>query len=234
MSNPRVLASTSGALRVLEMRQQVAAHNLANVSTPGFKADRVFARMDAGGGAPVADRGRNEANGPLVITNRALDLALEGDGFLVVSTPEGERLTRGGSLGMDPEGRLVDASGHPVLGVGGEELFLPPGELVVSRGGDLEVGGVAVGRLRLVRVEGAEGLLMAEAGGLRIPPDGVELQDAPGIRVHQGAVEDSNVNPVLAMTDMIEIQRSYASLQRSIHVLDGVMDRVANSLGRLS
>ncbi|TVP45391.1 MAG: flagellar hook basal-body protein [Gemmatimonadales bacterium] len=234
MSNPRVLASTAGALRVLELRQQVAAHNLANVSSPGFKADRVFARADVEGGAPVADRGRNEADGPLVVTNRPLDLALEGDGFLVVTTPEGQRLTRGGSLGIDPDGGLVDASGHPVMGVDGENIVLPPGELVVSRTGDLQVEGIAAGRLLLVRVEGAEGLLMAGAGGLRIPPEGLELQEALGIRVHQGALEDSNVNPVLAMTDMIEIQRSYASLQRSVHVLDGVMDRVANSLGRLT
>lgn len=271
------LGATGQALRALELRQQVSAHNLANTSTPGFRADRVFTLAGGEGEGPVALQGRSENAGPLNVTERPLDLALEGEGYLVVSTPQGERLTRHGGFALDADRRLVDGTGHPVLGEGGE-IVLPEGTPVVTMTGAIHVNGLLVDTLRIERpvfpgamepnpaLDGAgepapgeiadagvpdgaanpDGLnrmagpagvasrLPAEAGGLLVIPDGVQLEPATGVRVRQGALEGSNVEPVLAMTDMIEIQRSFASLQRSVHVLDGVLDTVANGLGRVT
>jgi flagellar basal-body rod protein FlgF len=266
VSGPSPIGATGQALRVLELRQQVSAHNLANSSTPGFRADRVFTLAGAEGGGPVAEQARTITPGPVSPTSRPLDLALEGEGFFVVSTPDGERLTRQGSFHLDADRRLVDTAGNPVQGQGGD-LILPPGEPVFDATGGLHVDGVRIDALRIERPvhltpapdapggpapeEGAaaapdgelqagvgrrlaEATLLHEAGGLLALPEGVGLEPVGTLRLHQGALEASNVEPVLAMTDMIEIQRSYATLQRSMHVLDGVLDKVANNLGRVS
>ncbi len=265
MSGPSPIRAAGQALRVLEQRQQVSAHNLANASTPGFRADRIFTLPGLEGEGPVAEQARTVSPGPVSPTGRPLDLALEGEGFFVVRTPEGERLTRHGSFHLDADRRLVDSAGHPVQGEGGD-LFLPEGNPVFDDRGGLHVGDAHIGTLRVERPvflggapvqEGAaldpagaplpgdaapanrplgpaEAALLPGAAGHFALAEGMGLETVGTLRLHQGALEGSNVEPVLAMTDMIEIQRSYATLQRSMHVLDGVLDKVANTLGRVS
>ena len=109
----------ANALAYWERRQEVAANNLANTETTGFKAERVFARV-MGDSIPVADTATDRTAGSLSATNEPLDLALGNDSFLVVQTPNGERLSRGGSFSLDAEGRVVDGRGNPLLGEGGE------------------------------------------------------------------------------------------------------------------
>src|SRR3954471_61611 len=100
------MTSAAGALRYWERRQEVTANNLANVSTDGFKAERVFGKlMD---GAPVIGTRTDRRDGALRQTGSHLDLAIGGDGFFVVNTPAGERLTRGGSLRLDADEFLAD------------------------------------------------------------------------------------------------------------------------------
>lgn len=232
MTDPGVLAATSRALAHLEMRQAVSANNLANVSTPGFRGDRVFARLLEGGGGPVSIQASDRTPGSLSATGRPLDLALQGEGFLVLSTPEGRVLSRAGGLSADGSGYLVGSGGHPVLGERGP-IVVPPGEVHVSRTGEVHVDGVFLDRLQIV-VPSAPGVLVRDGAGLlAVPEDGGVLEPVPEPRVLQGYVEESNVNPVLAMTDMIDIQRSYATLQRSMWVLDSVLERLANDVGRL-
>lgn len=231
MSDLPPLAATSRALRGLEIRQEAAAHNLANASTPGFRAVRVFSGLSRDGGGPVVISARDATSGSVTITGRPLDLAVEGPGFLVVSADGGEALSRAGSLSVDDSGVLVDAGGRPVLGTGGP-VIVPPGELHITTEGEIYADGVRIDRLR-VEAPGPGASLPAAAGGLLLIPEGQSTMHSPGSRIRQGRVEESNVNPVRAMTDMIEIQRSFATLQRSIQVMDGVMERVVNDIGRL-
>ncbi|TVR57220.1 MAG: flagellar hook-basal body complex protein [Gemmatimonadales bacterium] len=231
MEDPRVLAATSRALGHLELRQQVSAHNLANASTPGFRGDRVFARLMADGGGPDSRQARDETRGAVNSTGRPLDLVLDGPGHLVVRSPEGERLSRAGALSIDSAGYLVDAGGRPVLGTRGP-ILLPPGEPRITQDGEIHVDGGLIERLR-VEVPGEGEPLARDAGGLLVVPEGRDTVASQDTRLRQGFLEDSNVNPIQAMTEMIDIQRSFATLQRSVHVLDGILERVANDLGRL-
>ncbi len=218
------------ALRYWETRQAVLANNLANVETPGYKASRVFARLldDA---TMVADGGTDFSAGSLTATERPLDIALVGDGFLVVETPAGRRWTRGGSFSLDESGMLVNNAGHPVLGDQGK-IVLPAGQVDISAEGMLSVDGQAVGRLLIERpFEWAS--LEREGASLWVPAGDREMVPEDAIQVHQGHLEDSNVDPVSALVEMIEIQRAYSAVQRSIQSSDDVMGTITNQIGRI-
>lgn len=216
------------ALRYWERRQEAAAHNLANVSTSGFKGERVFARLLADG-APAPAAAPDFTSGALSRTGRPLDVALENDGFLVVDTPDGERYVRGGSFSLDANGVLVTHDGHPVLGESGP-LVLPPGPVEIRRDGTVEVDGDTVGRLR-VEVPGAPPL--REGASRWVPQGEGEVLEASQVRIHQGHIEESNVDPVSALVEMIEIQRAYGAIQRSVQVADQAMQTITRDIGRI-
>jgi len=217
------------ALRYWERRQEAAANNLANVSTPGFKAERVFAHL-LGGSAPSGKAATDFTAGSVQQTGRPLDFALEGEGFLVVDTPAGERYTRSGSFSLDPSGTLVTASGDTVLGEGGP-IVLPPGKVEVERDGNIKVNGSPVAR---IRVDLPAGTPRREGGSLWIPDGDGSTVPREDVRVKQGHLEESNVDPVSALVEMIEIQRAYGAIQRSVQVADGVMHTITTDIGRVS
>lgn len=227
---PYGLYTAAHALRYWENRQQVAAHNLANIETRGFKGERVFARL-LEDSYVVAETGTDYSPGTLTPTGGALDLALEGPGFFVVETAEGERLTRGGALRLDEGGRIVDASGNALLGTRGP-VVVPPGHLEIDATGIVRVDGAEIDRLRVEVVEpGTQ--LARDPGGRFVPPD-LRAELAPADRrVRQGFLEESNVGAIESMVELIDIQRSFAAVQRTVLVNDGVLDTIANQIGRV-
>lgn len=218
------------ALRYWEARQANVSNNLANATTPGFKAERVFARLldDA---TVAADGATDLSAGTLARTDRPLDVAITGDGFLVVDTAQGHRWRRGGSLSLDPTGTLVDGAGHPVLGESGA-IVLPPGSVEITDAGVIRVDGQEIDRLRLVRTDDPSSLQRAGANLWMsdAPPSPVP---ADQVSVRQGHLEESNVDPVGAMVEMIEIQRAYQAVQRSMQTHDGVMETITTQIGRV-
>lgn len=229
MSSSEGIRGGGAALRYWELRQQVAANNLANATTPGFKAEKVFSQL-VDGRVLTASAALDLTAGPVTPTERPLDIALEGSGFTVVRTAQGERLSRGGSLRLDAERRLTDASGNPVLLDNGAPA-LPQGEIRIDADGTVSVEGQRIGRLRLERA-GDGAMLFHEAGGLLRSDRGtIPVED---VVVRQGHLEESNVNVLDSMVEMIEIQRSFASVQRTLTILDGATDTAVNRLGRLS
>ena len=226
--NPGGIGPASRALRYWERRQQVVSNNLANVSTPGFKAERVFARLLADGG-PEAGTRDDFRSGSVAPTGRPLDVAIEGDGFLVVKTDAGERYMRGGSFRLDELGGLVTDDGAAVLGESGP-IVLPPGEVRLEENGTIHVDGAPVGRLRVERPDGTP---VREGANLWVPDGEGDEVPREEIHVRQGHLEESNVDPVGALVEMIEIQRAYSAVQRSIQAADGVMQTITSDLGRL-
>lgn len=229
MSEINGMTQAAHALRYWEVRQQAVANNLANVSTDGFKAERVFARMleDA---VPVADGATDFTPGTLRVTGEPLDLALEGEGFFVVDGPQGERLSRGGSFRLDDEGRITDARGNLLLGEGGP-ILVTEGVVEIARSGEVRVDGEVVDRLRLERVP-SDVRLQHEAGTLFLPDPTREAMD-PAIRpVRQGSIEESNVSSVEAMVDMISIQRAYSAVQNAVQTLDGIRATISSEIAR--
>lgn len=231
---PGPLRKAADALRYWELRQQLATNNLANAETPAFKAERAFARLMGAGESPVIGATTDLAEGAFKPTGNPLDIALVGDTrFFVVETGAGERLVRGGALRLDEDGRLVDAGGRALLKEEGGAIVVPPGaRLTIGEDGTVAADGVSIGRLRVESVAGPDAIEHEEAGLFRAIDRTEAVRDNDrGVR--QGMLEASNVSTLDSMVDLITIQRAYAAVQGGVRTLDGVLDTIANRIGRV-
>lgn len=227
---PQGLVAAARALRYWEERQDVVSNNLANADTPGFKGERVFAKV-LQGAVVGAGSATDFRPGSLSMTGGPLDLAMEGDGFFVVQTAQGERFSRGGNFRLDAAGRLTDADGNAVLGQKGP-ITIPAGKVEIDATGTISVAGKEVAKLRVETVpKGTE--LQHDAGTLFVPDPARTVVADAARKVRQGAVEQSNVNTVDALVDLINVQRSYSAVQSTVKVFDGVMSTISNDLGRV-
>lgn len=217
----------------LERQMDVVANNVANVNTTGFKADRSVFQEYLNSGAHednfvgsdrsvsyVHDRAtfHDFTAGPLELTKNPLDVSIDGNAFLVVQTPGGERYTRDGSLQINNQGQLVTASGYQVLGSSGPITFQPTDKdiNIASDGNVTVIEGVnridsVRGKLRLVSFAQAQKLLK-EGSNLYAAGEGATAQLDTASRVRQGFIEKSNVNSVLEMSRMIEVTRTYTQI----------------------
>ena len=226
---PNGMSSAAAALQMLERRQQVLSNNLANASTRGFKAETAFARI-IGDAMATTDTALDLSPGTLTETHNTLDLAIEGDGFFVTSTPGGERLVRNGSFRLDADRRLVTEHGNPVLGDDGP-ITLPLGVAEVDATGLVKVNGKPVQRLRVERV--AEDTQLQHEGGTQFLPDATRQSIPPTQRiVRQGFIEESNVNPMSAMTAMLEILHRYGAAQKTLSTIDAVRGIAVTDLAK--
>lgn len=207
------LTRQSGLMR--EMR--VVANNIANANTTGFRREGVIfaehlTRLDRRGeGLSMADaRGRlvDLRQSVLSQTNGTFDLGIEGEGFFMVATPEGNRLTRAGAFLPSAEGELMNADGHRLLDEGQGPITIPPGAGPISVGADgtISANGQPIGKVG-VFVAPEETDLIHQGGTLFAPDGPVEPAEGSGIR--QGFLEESNVDPVFEISRMIEVQRAY-------------------------
>jgi flagellar basal body rod protein FlgG len=226
------MTAAAASLAYLQRRQEVLANNLANASTTGFKGQIPFATMVADAVA-AADARVDLSAGTLAPTGNPLDLALEGDGFFVLETPAGERHIRGGSFRLDADRRLVDGDGNPLLGESGA-IAIPPalrGTPEVLADGTVRVDGKTVGVLRVETI--AAGAQPLHEDGVRFVPDASRSPLAPAERrVKAGHLEESNVNPIDAMTAMIEVLHRFGAAQQTVTALDAVRGTAVNDLGK--
>lgn len=237
------LTSTAAAgLRARLEALDLMANNLANSSTPGFKADRevyaVYLGQDSleaansGFGAPqvvapTLERHHTDPRqGVLVETGNPSELALSGDGYFLLQAPDGPRLTRAGRIQIDPQGRLVTPEGFEFVAAGPRPIRADPGQpLEVDQNGVVHQSGAVLGQLRLVQ---ADLSATARREGVYFQLDRAAipgLRDAQ-VRVHQGKVEASNVSVPETAVRLVTILRQFETLQKAIQ-LGGEMGRRA-------
>lgn len=241
MDNLQLLAVQ--AQRVAQRRMETAANNLANASTFGFKADALLTEVDArrparSQDAPndvrfVRDVGltRNMGQGAIRATGEPLDVAIEGNGFFTVQGPDGPLYTRDGAFRMDASGQLITDQGDPVLNSGGAPVVFDAqgGRPQIGADGSISINGAEVGRLGVVSFANEDGL--EKVGDNLWAPKSTVTTQFEG-RVVQGALEGSNVNPVLELTRVIEISRAYESAARIVKTGDDLRQRTIERLGR--
>jgi len=239
----------------LQRELDVVANNIANVNTTGFKADgAVFAEYLQGRAnselfsAPdrrmsfVQDSmsWHDMSQGTIQQTGGPLDVAIDGEGMLVVQTDRGERYTRNGALQLNNNGELVTLAGDKVMGDSGPiVLQATDRDIAITKDGTVKVReGLSVnsdstrGKLRLVSFANPQAL-RKDGASTFAAPDGVQPVPVPDANAHvlQGSVEKSNVRPVVEMTRMIELTRAYTEVAT---ILQQQGDMRKNSIQQLA
>lgn len=213
----------------LKRQMTVVANNLANMNTAGYKSGTLLfkehlmpvARMNDQTGPDkqlsyVLDASiyRSFQEGAYEQSDNELDVALSGNGWLVVDTPDGEQYTRNGQLKLDTEGQLVTNSGYPVLGEGGPIIFGPnESGIEIAKDGTISTNEGLKDRLRVVQFENNAAL---SKEGETLFSTAQQPEPAEDVRVLQGVVEKSNVQPISELTRMIETVRAYTSISQML------------------
>lgn len=224
----------------LAKEMQSVANNIANLSTTGFRREGViFAEevqaLPAEGGSVAMTEARarytDSLQGSLEETGGSLDLAIEGDGYFTVMTPQGERLTRAGAFTRDADGTVVNMDGHPLLDEGGGEITIPfeSKAISVAPDGTLSIDGAPAAKVGIVKVTDPA-KMTREAGTLFKAAATEPLETG---RVMQGFLEQSNVNPIQEMARMVEVQRAYEYGQKLMDSEDERIRLVVKTLGQM-
>ncbi len=232
-----------GLSRQLTLQRQldVTANNLANLDTAGFKVEQLMLQSDplrpAQGGSRldpiryVIDDGvaRAFTPGALEKTGGPLDMAVQGDGFFQVQTPQGVRYTRDGRFSLDAQNRLTTQAGDPVLDASGSPITLDPkkGDVGIAKTGRVSQGGQSLGRIGVMRFANLSGLSKEGDGLLSSAETPTAAADAG---VAQGYLERSNVQPVAEVTHLVEINRAY---ERISNLLTSAHDLSRSAIQRL-
>ncbi|SFV16674.1 flagellar hook-basal body protein [Pseudoduganella namucuonensis] len=231
--------AAAGMQRDLQKMEGIS-QNVANVLTPGYKrqiftAQAFVQQVDQGlrlAEAAAGLKSIDASQGTLRQTGNPQDVAIEGDGYLEVATPDGPRYTRQGALRVDNAGRLVGAGNLPVMGLGGE-IALAGGAFTIDAQGQVRQGDRIAGRLKVVR--------FADAGQLQPVGGGMYAQGAAGFaadglepRVRAGHQENSNVDSAREMVGLAETVRHFEALHRIAQGYDEVLGNTIRKLGEFN
>jgi flagellar basal-body rod protein FlgF/flagellar basal-body rod protein FlgG len=236
--NSGYYAACSG-LSTRTLALDTIANNLANVSTAGFRASHnvfgsVLATMDE---APLSSLNQDEndfdvlsgtqldtTQGALMKTGNDLDVAIEGPGYFAVETTSGTVYTRGGNFRVSPQGQLITAAGDPVLGDGGP-ITIVGMPVSISPDGTITSNGAISGRLQVV--EFPPSAQIKSVGGSYYSAPAGAATPSKSSQVQQGMIENSNVNPITSVVEMINAERSVETMRRMLSLFSTDLDKTA-------
>ena len=236
-----IYTSASGMIPHVR-KQELAANNLSNASTSGFKRDSLFTRelsqaekkvraQQADWIQPMVDQVYTDFTpGVFDRTGNPLDLAIDGDGFFQLETMDGQTLlTRSGSFSVSADGQMVFPGGARLVGEGGP-VEVGEGSVSVSLSGEIEVNGLTV--TRIIPVTVADLTELQKIGGSTyIIPEGMELIPVEKSTIRQGYLETSNVDIVTEMVNMITSFRNYEANAKAMQSQDSSLEQLFNRVG---
>jgi len=225
--------NAASAMMVRLGELDIIAHNLANAETPGYKTQRLGFRnfgetflwaINGTGNRPparlplgvtVSDQRLNLQAGSMKPTGNPLDVAIDGDGWFAVQTPQGVRYTRKGNFALSRDGTLVTSEGFPVLGENNQPIRIPPntaGSIRIAETGEIFAGTQRLGRLRVVALQGIQPAGEGYYTGVNPSPTNA--------RIVQGMLESSNVQVVTELVRMLNALRSYEATARTFNAFE--------------
>jgi len=224
----------------LQREMQAIANNIANISTTGFRkeglvfAEHIFAMDSQEPSLSMATanvRATIQTQGPMTQTGGVYDFAIEGEGFFLLETADGQSLTRAGSFTPNQAGELVNPDGYALLDNGGSRIFVPPNaqSINLAPDGTLSADGVPLSQIGLYMP--VDGNPLSRQNGVKFTVDG-ELETAENAVLLQGFLESSNVNAITEIARMIEVQRAYELGQTFLEKEDERVRGVLQTLGK--
>jgi len=244
--NSGIYPAVSGSLAAMR-RMDVISNNLANINTPGYKKDKMsFEGLLAGPvNPPAVPQGKTAdpilqkeniyidyASGPTSQSGNPLDLALSGDGFFAVTTPQGTAYTRQGNFRTSADGTLVTVDGYPVQGVGGSAIRIQGSRVEIDAKGAVTVDGEVTGAISVVDFEKPYTLTKV-GSALFVAADPQVAPRAGKAQIQQGYLEGSNVESISEMVQMIETNRYFEACSKVIQNFDAISSRAANDIGKV-
>jgi flagellar basal-body rod protein FlgF len=241
-----MLEASRGALKE-ELRMDIIANNLANSTGIAFKKDRIsFQQLleeastsdteaTAEGLPPdplLVNIDVDMSEGDIQTTGNQLDLAISGDGFFKINTPDGVRYTRKGNFTLDPSGNLITQDGYSVIGKGGA-INISGNNIAIGDIGSISVDGVEAGQLDIVTFDNLDRLVKEEKGLFKNDSEDPEVATGSDTSVKQGYIELSNVNVAEEMVNMIHSMRAFESYQKAIKAIDELNNTAINQVGVL-
>ena len=230
----------------------IITNNIANSTTIGFKEDELISRSfqdvmlskidhssvvnmvaEVGpynNGIHIDEVVTHYIQGQSIQTDKATDFFINGDGFFVLDTPQGERYTRDGSFKISEDGYLVNQDGYMVMGQNGA-VYLGTNQFTVAANGDIIIDNIYIDRLQIVTFEDTNDL-RKEGNNLYTGNNANPVVNIEG-KIVQGSLEASNVDIVKSITDMMKVYRTYESNQRVIGILDQTLGKAVNDIGRV-
>lgn len=237
MASPYVAISAQVAA---ERRMATIAHNIANMTTPGFRAEEIkFETFMSGSGTQQAGFVSEGATytslaaGPVTYTGNPLDVAVQGDAWFGVMAPGGRAYTRDGRLHMSAGGEVLTANNLPVLDEGGSPVMVDPsaGPVHIADGGAISQGGKRVATLGLFTMPA--GATLTRLPGALVKPDRAmqPVQDFARFGVRQGYLEGANVDAVMEMTRLIAVQRTFEMAAQAVQQSEDSTSEAIRTLG---
>lgn len=216
-------------------------NNIANANTTGFQAEKTIFADFLSKDINMGDKNkmafandivtyRDTKDGSRRATGNPLDVSLEGNGYFMVQTPLGVRYTRAGNFTLDGEGKLVTHEGYAVLDNSNQPIEFPPEtkEIGIGTAGNITVDGQDFGIIGVAQFENAQ-LLTQSASGLYNSEVSPTIGNEESVRMYQGTLENSNVQPVIELTRMIEVSRNAASTAKYIETMYDLQRKTSNT-----
>jgi flagellar basal-body rod protein FlgG len=226
---------------------EILSNNLANLNTTGFKEDNAFftfmkQSLEGAKGSENLNEvinqsvrtgaALNASSGSLMHSGGELDIAIEGNGFLAVDTPRGIRYTRNGSLHLNAQSQLATSEGFPIMGDNNGAIPIGPGKIQIGTDGAVTVGGTRVGRIKVIAFDDVS-TLQKEGNSLfasRANPVAERPSDAA---IRWGFLEQSNVNAVSSIVQMVDLLRHFESIKKSVDlIMNDINSKAIDRLGR--
>ncbi|MBU0472805.1 MAG: flagellar hook basal-body protein [Bacteroidetes bacterium] len=224
-------------LQVGEKQISVISNNLANMGTSGYKKELPFYQILSENGKTTTNQVTDLSAGERIFTGNPLDLAIKGNAYFTVETDSGERLTRDGKFTISQEGFLTNRAGDKIVGEGGginlkDIMTRDNAQITITNEGMVMVGDKVVDKLMIMKERDGTKLLKDYGVYFQAENDGFIQLEPEDYQVDQGFLENSNVNPMDEMENMISLSKNYESAKNILTYLDESLEK-ANQIGKV-